>query len=792
MDPTGAPSRPRRAPPALRSRLLLLAVSLLVPALLAAGVALYAGYRRDRDAMEGHLAETARALALVVDRQLGQAEAAVWALATSPHLARGDHAALDAQARRSLRIPESWFVLEGRGRQLVNTHLPPGAPLPELPNQGHWASASTERADFGNLFTGLVSGQPSVAASLLVPGPEGSGETQHLSVIMRTTAFSRILADQNLPPRWVAAVLDRNGIVVARTRDAERFVGRPATPDVLRRVGEGMERGVFQSVSLNGVETVVALSRSPVSGWSMVVAVPRSEMTETARLTALYLVFAGGVLLALGSGLAALAARSIARPVEALAAEAAALGRGEVPGGEGTGRRPADFREVEAVREAIEGAAAALAERAAERDRAEAELRRLNETLEDRVASRTAELAAANARLLGEMEERRRAEARLSQAQRLEAVGQLTGGLAHDFNNLLMAVLGSLDVLGRRLGEGADERVRRLIENATAAAQRGSRLTQQLLAFSRRQRLDPKPVDVNASVEGIAGLIRSTMGGRIRVETRPAEGLWSAMADATQLELAVLNLALNARDAMPQGGDLVIETANATTGEPETAEAPPAGEHVAISVSDTGTGIPPEALARVFEPFFTTKEVGKGSGLGLPQVLGIAKQLGGGVAIESRPGEGTRVRVFLPRAAAPAQAGDGPAAAGPAGGAALRGRAVLLVDDDAEVRRAVFGMLREAGCRVTEAAGGLEALGALERPPVGGFDVVVLDYAMPGMTGLEAARRLRARSPGLPVVMMTGYAEVPTGEAMLQKPFRAEELLARLEREIERAATVPD
>ena len=269
------------------------------------------------------------------------------------------------------------------------------------------------------------------------------------------------------------------------------------------------------------------------------------------------------------------------------------------------------------------------------------ECRRLNEELEDRVAERTGELGAANRQLLAQIEEREKVETTLRQMQRLEAVGQLTSGVAHDFNNLLTVVLGNIAFVERGLSDaGIDGRMVKRLGYMRAAAERGARLTDQLLAFSRRQRLEPKPLDLNESMAGMRDLMQSTIGGSFRIETRQDDNLWQALVDPTQLELAVLNLAINARDAMEMGGTLVVATSNVTLGPPKVPEEPPAGEYVAISVSDDGVGMPENIRRKVFEPFFTTKEIGKGSGLGLSQVLGFAKQSGGGVRIMSTEGKG--------------------------------------------------------------------------------------------------------------------------------------------------------
>ena len=392
----------------------------------------------------------------------------------------------------------------------------------------------------------------------------------------------------------------------------------------------------------------------------------------------------------------------------------------------------------------------------------------------------TAERAARDA-LLAQIEERERIEATLRQMQRLEAVGQLTSGVAHDFNNLLTVILGNVEFVGRGV---SDPKTLRRLDMMRAAARRGANLTGQLLAFSRKQHLDPKILDVNEVMGGMADLLRSSIGGTVRLDLVLGEDVWPAFADQTQLELVILNLAINARDAMPVGGALTIRTGRATLGAPQRPEEPGAGDYVSVAVTDGGTGMAPEVLERAFEPFFTTKEPGRGSGLGLPQVYGFAKQSGGGVRIQTQLGEGTTVQVFLPRARAersPIAAETQPARPFRA---ASEGRRALLVDDDADVREVTRAMLQDLGIVVSEAGSGAAALKRMaEEAP---YDLVMIDFAMPGMNGAELARQIEQRYPGVPIVLVTGYADPAALRAtdewpVIPKPFLPDRLAASLD-----------
>ncbi|MCB4801167.1 response regulator [Methylobacterium brachiatum] len=368
--------------------------------------------------------------------------------------------------------------------------------------------------------------------------------------------------------------------------------------------------------------------------------------------------------------------------------------------------------------------------------------------------------------------EQRTLEARLRQSDKMQALGTLAGGIAHDFNNLLTAILGSLELAAPKVAE--QPRVQRLIENARGAAERGASLTKRLLSFSRAHDLQARATDVNALIGGMSDLFGRSLGGLVSVRTELTAGLPAVQVDPDQLELAVLNLCINARDAMPDGGTITVATRRLDiAGDPEIAD----GSYLGVSVSDEGTGIPDEILRRVCEPFFTTKAVGQGTGLGLAMVFGLAQQSKGRLAIESEVGRGTRVELALPFAAeAPQQPtrapGDVPVAARPA--------RILVVDDDAQVRHVTASFLAGFGHDATEAGDGEAALRSFAP---GRFDLIVADLAMPGMSGIELAAEIRVRDPSLPVLILTGHAEamqIPDDLPVLTKPFRSADLASRV------------
>jgi len=390
---------------------------------------------------------------------------------------------------------------------------------------------------------------------------------------------------------------------------------------------------------------------------------------------------------------------------------------------------------------------------------------------------------------LTDISEQRSLESQLIQAQKMDAIGKLTGGIAHDFNNLLAAVIGGLGLLDKRAS--LNEEDRRILGMTKRAAEQGSELVRRLLAFARRQKLEPNPVDLAALQEAVWDLLTHTLGGLVDIEWHAAGRTWKAFADQAQLELALVNLIINARDAMPAGGTVTVAVENRPVTADNWADLPP-GDYVLLTVADTGTGISAADLEKVMEPFYTTKEMGKGSGLGLSMVYGFAKQSNGAFRLRSQLGSGTTAELWLPRAPTGAKAAERPRKEEPSRKAGRKLR-VLLVDDHAEVRNTTAALLADLGHAVIEAANGPEALKTLQDGDCG-YDLMISDYAMPQQSGTEFLREARQFCPGVPALIITGYAEAdaisdrPEGVEVLLKPFTPNKLEAALSRVCDAAA----
>jgi signal transduction histidine kinase/CheY-like chemotaxis protein len=588
---------------------------------------------------------------------------------------------------------------------------------------------------------------------------------------------SKLLANAGL------AIIDRNGNALARLRgpggNPERKV-RSATLALIHR----NVAGIATIRGYDGRERLVAYipTTVPPQGLAIVAAFYPPDMTADIDTASRREAEFAAVSTVLALVLALLAARRfISGPTEHLLGAAQRWREGDLSARADVGEQRSEFG---ALAISFNAMAAALRVRELERQHQA-------EVLEALVMERTKELSETNNRLQVEIAERERTEAVLHQAQKLQAIGQLAGGIAHDFNNLLATILGNLELMERRIASfaAADrERLQIQIERATGAVQRGAQLTARLLTFARRQRLAPQPTDLNRLIADLIALASSALGRRIQVVTDLAPALWPALVDSSQVEAAILNLCLNARDAMPDGGRITIVTANeeTITSRSDSDDVVP-GAYVRLSVIDTGSGMTPEVQHRAFEPFFTTKGP-EGSGLGLSQVYGLARQSGGTVRLSSALNRGTEVTIILPRA--PDEAAAAPSLPNTvAGGRLVPPTLVLVVDDDEAVRQVAAAMLRDLGCDVMEAADGAEALVLLSdaSSPV---NFIMLDYAMPGMNGLQLASAVRELRIDVPIVLITGYAEMadPSGsgtesiDGLLRKPFTILEMQAMLMR----------
>jgi signal transduction histidine kinase/CheY-like chemotaxis protein len=760
----------------IRGVLVLLFAGVFVP-LAALNLAnVWTTYQAERSGLASNLLDTARALSLTVDRELGRAMAVAQTLAATEQARERQLQQLDSFGREVLPAKEGWAVIlaDLSGQQLVNTVRPFGSALPirgSLAGTEHLVR--TGEAYVSDVFISAVTQAP--AAEIDVPVYRHGEIEGVLSISVPLAGMAAILAEQDLDEQWIAGILDRQGNHVARSRNWESFVLQKPSAALLQAMAEG-SHGIVQGTTPDDIEIMGAFSTSPLYGWTVFVHVPEDVIRGGLIRSAVMNLATLGVVAALALLAAVVLAEWIARPVRALVPAASQIYQGTVPS-------MPSFRlyEAEEVRRSLVVAATELLRRSQERDRALKDLSSLNQQLEERVDERTDEVRRKHQELLAEIDVRTAAEAQLRQVQKLEAVGALTGGIAHDFNNLLQIVQGNLELISDKVNDPA---ARRKLENALEGTRRGAALTRQLLAFARKQPLEPKVVNPGRLLRGMMDMLHRTIGEAISIETMIAGGLWNCRVDPNQLETALLNVAVNARDAMPSGGSLTIELDNAFLDHKYAAahaEVTP-GQYVMIAVTDTGRGMDRQIAERAFEPFFTTKGVGEGTGLGLSQVFGFVKQSAGHVKLYTEPGRGTTVKIYLPRA----RGAEEVASANVEEAQIPAGLTVLLVEDEPEVRASISGMLQNLGMKVVEAGNGEEALARLEEHHI---DMVLTDVVMPGpVTSRELARLVGERRPGTPVLFTSGYTEnaiIHQGEldadaSLISKPFSQMELAQKI------------
>ena len=748
-EPPNAATLPRVpssccAPVSIRSRLLLIVLSVWLPAAAAFGLLARSTYLRGEDAARQQVQQLAERLNAEVEREIERREVMARTLSASQALAEGRYAVFHAEASAAVRQTDSWALVNTPDRQLLNTRVPFAAQgVPRL-NPGR--QLLSHESDVRFVLRGPLSNEPVVGVFV----PDGQQPPRHNVGVAFTARVLQTLVERlPYPEGSVVAVMDQRQMVAARSRDPAKWLGARPTGELARRAAAG-EHGFAQTVTLDGVASLSYLSPPNRHGWAVVIALPMSTLAQAANRLTLQALGASAVLLLVGLALALLAARRISTPMFQLRDAALQLGADQVPPELATGVSEAD------------AVGAALRRAGLHAQQAQQQLQ---------------------ARVTAAVEEARQAQAQLLESQKHEAIGRLTGGLAHDFNNLLQTITTAVQLALRVVPEGPH---RRALQAAVGASAKAAGLVRQMLAFGRAATLAPRPVAVNDWLLQSEELIKKTLQGRIALSARIAPGLPAMMVDPTQLDLALLNLIFNARDAMPEGGTVTIAGREA---EAEDLSGLPPGRYLRLSVADTGQGMDAATLAKAVEPYFTTKPVGAGSGLGLAQVQAFARHSGGALRLRSQPGQGTEVTMLLPVAAQPADAVPAalPGPEGASGAAAApeavptRPLRVLMVEDDALAASVVVPALQAAGHQVQlcDNADQAQALLQGEAP----FDVLFTDVVMPGrLNGLDLAHWVREHRPQLPTVLATGFTQQApdAGLVVLRKPYAIDHLLATL------------
>ncbi len=763
---TAARPQVRRKPAgSVQARLIVLATAAILPMLLLFTAIAYLDYRAERVRSGERQLSVTHSMAATVERELRAATASLQALALSPRLQQDDVAGFRNLAERFISTEpkgSALVLLDSGGQQLLNTATRPGDKLAHRGPADNaaltWRVFDTAQPAISDLFPPESGNELIVTAD--VPVMKNGHVIYDLSLVLPASRFSDILSEQSLPAGRILAVFDRQGQTVARLPNPETLVGVQASPTLLPALLT-RDEGVLASQTREGLPVLTAFSHTKPSGWAVAFAVPDSELRAPLQKSLRLALGLGLVGMLTSAAVAFLTGQRILQPIRSLTRFAAHPSHADMSS--------LGLRELDAV-------AAALRQGERDRQAAMTALQTLNEQLEGRVRQ--------------EIASRLSVQAQLAQSQRMEALGQLAGGIAHDFNNVLQAVTGGLSLIQRRAGD--QDAVRRLSTMAAEAAGRGASITGRLLTFARRGELAAAPVPPEALLEGLRIMLAHTLGTGIDIRVQVPYGVPNLLADKPQLETALINIAVNARDAMQDGGTLTLtaDTAPSETPPPPTL---PAGAYVHLTLTDTGTGMAPEILARASEPFFTTKDPGQGTGLGLAMARGFAEQSGGAFAITSTQGQGTTIHLWFPQASDQATATAAPAAAPAPVAEATTAMRVLMVDDDGMVREVLASEMEAHGFLVTTAADGPAALALIDSGQP--TDLLITDYAMAGMTGLSLITETRRRRPGLPALLLTGFAESRAEEALataqdrltvlLRKPIAGEDLArhaARLRR----------
>ncbi|HEY0821796.1 MAG TPA: ATP-binding protein [Rhizobacter sp.] len=725
----------------IRTFLLLLVLAVWLPAV--AGFALLARstYLREADEAREGIERYAQSLNLLVEVELDKRLAIATTLSASRALRDEQLARFQDEAMAAVEGTGNWVVVVDRQQQRLNTRAPfqsyspitrPGAPFVTEAPRVFFAARS------------LLTHEPVLVAYAPVRG--NGTVTYNVGVSFKPEVLQGLMG-QAPPFATLASVLNDEHLIIARSRDPQKWVGRPAGAEIQRRARAG--GGSFgETVTLDGVPSLTYVSAANRHGWNVVLAMPRAALTESARRLAAQALAAAGALLLIGLGLALFLARKVGKPIVALQDSAALLGRDQVPELLSTG-----VRELDDVSRALTLA---------------------GQRSHEATLNLQKEVALA-------VDQAREAQAALLEGQKRETIGRLTGGLAHDFNNLLQTISTGLHIVDRHTA--ADVPHRRYLEAAMRATGKAADLVKQMMTFGRAQPLKPQPVKLPNFVLQTQELTRKAVGERVQLTAEIEPSLPAVLVDPAQLELALLNLIFNARDAMPDGGAIRIAARMATPAETATLSGP---AYVNLQVSDNGVGMRPETRDRAFDPYFTTKPVGAGTGLGLAQVLAFARQSNGDARIESEPGVGTTVMLLLP-VTHQAEAAATPEAAAQHAGRALR---ILMVEDDSLVSSVVVPALRDGGHEVTHCASADQGLAVLQSQA--DFDVLFTDVVMPGtLSGLDLVDWCRTHMPAMATVVATGYNTRQTRADVqeLRKPYGLDALLDALQRAVNASAS---